>query len=60
MLLHSSKNYGSVLTCTTDEYDGGEVVDCNTSGFPSQWLPFILESVELVNAPQVTSCQPDE
>ena len=39
------KNSGSVPTCTTEEDDGGEVKDCNTSGmlFPkAPLLPSII------------------
>ena len=35
MLLHWSKNVGSVPTCRTDEDDGEDVVDCITSGILS-------------------------
>ena len=34
MLRHWSKNSGRVPTCTTDEHDGDEVIDHNTSGMP--------------------------
>ena len=32
MILHWSKMFGSVPICTTDEDEGDEVVNCNTSG----------------------------
>ena len=34
MLLYLSKNWWSMLTCTTEEENDGRVVDCNTS-----WMP---------------------
>ena len=35
ILLHWSKNWWSVPTCTTEEEDDMETVDCNTSGMPT-------------------------
>ena len=52
MLLHWSKNWGSVQTCTTEEDDDGDgdrVVDYHTSGMPTLWLPFFQELVELAD-----------
>ena len=43
----------------TDEDDGHEIVDYNTSGTPSLWLPFSLASVELVDTPQLLSSHTD-
>ena len=34
-----------------DEDDSDDVVDCNTLGTLSPWLPFFLESAKLVDAP---------
>ena len=52
MLLHWSKNFGGVPTYTTEEDNGAEVKDCNTSGMPFSMAPFFRESVELVNKPR--------
>ena len=52
----SPLNSESVTTFTPHEDD--EVIDCNTSGIPSTWLPFFWQSVEQVHRPQLTSCHP--
>ena len=41
MLLHWSKKFWSVKTCKTDEDDGDEVEDSNTSGMPSLIAPIL-------------------
>ena len=41
MLLHCSKIFESVETCTKDKDDGAEVVDCNTSGMLSLMVPLL-------------------
>ena len=46
----SSLILGSVPTCTMDEDDVDEVVDCNTSGMPLPTFPFFLEFLELSDA----------
>ena len=41
MLLHWSKNWGSVPTCTKEEEEGGDVVGYNISGMPSPMAPLL-------------------
>ena len=60
MLLHWSKNWQSIPTCTSDEDDVDEVEDCNTSGMPFQQLSFLLQSVELADVPPDNFLPPSE
>ena len=47
--VHWSKKLGRVSTCTTDQADVNEVVDCNTSGMAFPQAPFFLKFTELSN-----------
>ena len=50
MFLQSSNNLGIVMTCTIDEDDGEEVVDCNTKGRPSPTVPLLPGVLEMADA----------
>ena len=50
---------GKCINCATGEADVDEVVDYSTLGMPHPMAPF-LDSLELPDNIQITSCYPDD